>query len=303
MSLTGGQSSEASFHVPVMVEEVLTKLVRGTESAILDCTVGDGGHALRILERSRCFLVGIDKDGEALKIARERLSSYAGRFFLTKADFRDIRAVLARVGIPRVDGVLFDLGVSLRQLTDPSRGFTYWGDAPLDMRMDKTEPVTAADLLATCGEEEIERILREYGEERYARPIAHLIVTERERRPLRAARDLVELIYRAIPARARRTGGHPARKTFQALRIAVNRELDGLDRAIETAFYVTKPGGRVVVLSYHSLEDGVTKGVFRRMEAAKVASILERKPLTPAKAERERNPRSRSAKLRAAALI
>lgn len=303
MSLLSGQLPEGSFHVPVMVEEVLAKLVRGTESAILDCTVGEGGHALRILERSKCFLVGIDKDDQALELARKRLMPYVGRFFLTKADFRDARAVLALVGIPRVDGVLFDLGVSLRQLTDPSRGFTYWGDAPLDMRMDKTGPVTAADLLETSGEEELERILREYGEERYARSIAHLIVTERERRPLRTARDLVELIYRAIPARARRMGGHPARRTFQALRIAVNRELDGLDRAIEMAFYLTKPGGRVVVLSYHSLEDRVAKSVFRRMEAARIASILERKPLTPTKAERERNPRSRSAKLRAAALI
>lgn len=303
MSLVSGQSPEGPFHVPVMVEEVLAKLVRGTESVIVDCTVGDGGHALHILERSKCFLIGIDKDEEALEVARRRLAPHVGRFFLTKADFREVRAVLARVGIPRVDGVLFDLGASLRQLTDPSRGFTYWGDAPLDMRMDKSGPVTAADLLETCAEEELERILREYGEERYARAIAHLIVTEREKRPLRTARDLVELIYRAIPARARRTGGHPARRTFQALRIAVNRELDGLDRAIETAFYVTKPGGRVVVLSYHSLEDGVAKSVFKRMEAAKVASILERKPLTPTKAERERNPRSRSAKLRAAALI
>ena len=303
MSSQESRWSDGTYHIPVMADEVVARLVLGGETAILDCTVGDGGHALRILEHSRCFLVGIDKDEDALTAAAERLSRYKGRFLLTKADFREARMVLARAGIPKVDGVLFDLGVSLRQVMDPSRGFSYRGDALLDMRMDRAQSLTAIDLLATCGEEELARILREFGEERYARRIAHLICSERERQPVTTATQLVKLIYRAIPARARRTGGHPARRTFQALRIAVNRELDGLDRALEGAFYITKPGGRVVVLSYHSLEDAVTKEVFKRMEAAGMALISDKKPLRPSVKEIEKNPRSRSAKLRAAILV
>lgn len=300
---SGDRECEGGYHVPVMVDEVLRLLPDAGTGVMLDCTVGDGGHALHILSNSGWFVVGIDKDEEAIKAATERLSPYRGRVILVRADFRDMRVVLAAVGIGRVHGVLFDLGVSLRQLQDPSRGFTYRGEAPLDMRMDRSESVTAAELLATCSEEELERILSRYGEERFARHIARLIVEERRRRPLKVSSDLVQIVYRAIPAGARRTGPHPARRTFQALRIAVNRELEGLDRALETAFYLTKSGGRVMVLSYHSLEDSISKAVFRRMEAARLASVLTRKPLRPSKEERERNPRSRSAKLRAASVV
>jgi len=287
--------SEA-FHRPVMVREVLDLLGDLGDGVFLDATVGGGGHSLAILERwAGLRAVLIDRDPEALEQAARALGHYGDRVTLRHARFSSLERVLGDLGLQGANGILLDLGVSSHQLDQPERGFTYRGER-LDMRMDPGDPLDAATLLNTWAEADIARVLRRYGEERWAPRIARFIV---ERRPLKSAVDLVEVIKDAIPAKFRRSGPHPARRTFQALRIAVNREMEELEQGLTAASRACLPGGRVVVLSYHSLEDRMVKTSFREWSQSGGFRVLTPRPLRPQPAEIEANPRSRSARLRA----
>jgi 16S rRNA (cytosine1402-N4)-methyltransferase len=304
-------------HVPVLLDRVVALLqpALGHDGAVLvDATLGLGGHSEAVL--TRCELarvVGIDRDPEALRLAGERLASFGDRFTGVHATYDRIPEVLAELGLDRADGVLFDLGVSSMQLDVADRGFAYREDAPLDMRMDQTSGPTAADVLNTYPRDELTRVLREYGEERFAPRIAAAVVRERDREPFSTSARLVELLYDQIPAPARRTGGHPAKRTFQALRMEVNDELGVLGRAIPAAIDALAVGGRVVVESYHSLEDRLVKRAFAAVTTVDVPPDLpvvpeDRQPALrlvtrgaekASPAEIEANPRAASVRLRA----
>ena len=304
-------------HTPVLLAEVLHHLAPHEGSIIVDCTLGGAGHAVEIAAEiaPTGLLVGIDQDEAALAAATDalRLGQQAR---LLKGNFGDLDRLLTQANIPYADGFLFDLGVSSPQLDVVERGFSYHGDAPLDMRMDPAAGgMTAADVVASYSETELARVIREYGEERWATRIAAFIVAARARRPVTTTSQLVEIIKAAVPASARKEGPHPARRTFQALRIEVNHELEVLETALEAAVRWLVPGGRIVVISYHSLEDRTTKQLFGRLSqtctcppelpvcvcgAKPVLRVLTRRAVTPTPDEVERNPRSRSAKLRAA---
>jgi len=255
-----------SAHVPVLLDRVVALVAPALlqpGSILVDATLGLGGHTEAVLTRCpEAHVVGVDRDLHALEAAGERLAPFSGRTTLVHAVYDEIPEVLADLGIASVQGVLFDLGVSSMQLDVRERGFAYAEDAPLDMRMDDSEGITAADVLNTYPAAELARILRSYGEEKFARTIARAIVREREKEPFDRSARLVELLRAVIPAPARRTGGHPAKRTFQALRIEVNDELGVLRRAIPAAIDAVAVGGRVVVMSYHSLEDRMVKQEF-----------------------------------------
>ena len=250
-------------HVPVLlprVAELLAPALAGRPAVLVDATLGLGGHAAALLAaHPRLTLVGLDRDPQALELAGRRLVAYADRTHLVHAVYDRIADVLDELRLPRVDGVLFDLGVSSLQLDAEERGFSYARDADLDMRMDATAGPTAADVLNTYPAAELARVLREYGEERFAARIAAAVVRRRAQQPLRRSAELVELLYAAVPAASRRTGGHPAKRTFQALRIEVNGELEALAAALPAAVDALAVGGRIVVLAYHSLEDRLVK--------------------------------------------
>src|SRR3954447_17067109 len=252
-------------HVPVLLDRVVALLAPALDrpgAVLVDCTLGLGGHSAAVLERLDAVrVVGIDRDPEALRRAGERLAPFGDRFTGVLAVYDELREVLDDLGLPTVDGVLFDLGVSSMQLDVRERGFAYAEDAPLDMRMGGDGP-TAADVLNTYDAAELTRVLREYGEEKFARKIAAAVVRERAKEPFTTSARLVELLYAEIPAPARRTGGHPAKRTFQALRMEVNDELAVLRRAVPAAIDSIRMGGRVVVESYHSLEDRLVKQAF-----------------------------------------
>ena len=234
--------------------------MRDRPAVLVDATLGLGGHAAALLSaHPRLTLVGLDRDPEALALAGRRLVAFSDRTHLVHAVYDRIADVLGELGLPRVDGVLFDLGVSSLQLDADERGFSYARDADLDMRMDQSTGPTAADVLNTYSVPELARVLREYGEERFASRIAAAVARRRARSPLRRSAELVELLYEAVPAASRRTGGHPAKRTFQALRIEVNGELDALQTAVPAAIDALAVGGRIVVLAYHSLEDRIVK--------------------------------------------
>jgi 16S rRNA (cytosine1402-N4)-methyltransferase len=253
-------------HVPVLLDRVVALLAPAVDHAgavMVDATLGLGGHTEAVLSRFELArVVGIDRDTEALALAEQRLEPYADRFDAVHAVYDELPDVLDSLGLTSVDAVLFDLGVSSMQLDLRERGFAYAEDAPLDMRMDPTTGITAAEVLNTYSAADLARVLREYGEERFARRIAAAVVRERERAPFTTSARLVELLYDEIPAPARRTGGHPAKRTFQALRMEVNDELGVLRRAIPAAIDAISVGGRVVVESYHSLEDRLVKQAF-----------------------------------------
>jgi 16S rRNA (cytosine1402-N4)-methyltransferase len=253
-------------HVPVLLDRVVALLAPALEregAVLVDATLGLGGHTEAVLARFELArVVGIDRDTDALALAGARLAAYGDRFTGVHAVYDELPDVLASLGLDSVDAVLFDLGVSSMQLDVPERGFAYSVDAPLDMRMDGTVGLTAADVLNTYDVGELTRVLREYGEEKFAPKIARAVVREREREPFTSSARLVELLYAEIPAPARRTGGHPAKRTFQALRMEVNDELAVLRRAIPAAIDAISVGGRVVVESYHSLEDRLVKQAF-----------------------------------------
>lgn len=304
-------------HQPVMLSEALRYLDPVPGDVICDATCGGGGHSLEIarLIGESGVLIGIDRDPQALAAAGKKLEGAPCRVILARGNYGDMAALLSEAGYPNPDGVLFDFGVSSHQLDTAQRGFTYRADAPLDMRMDPDGPVTAADILNTASADDLERIISEYGEERWASRIAEFIVDRRKTAPLRTSSDLVDVIYAAVPRGARRGGPHPARRTFQALRIAVNDELGSVERGVAAAIDIVQPGGRIVAISYHSLEDRVVKEAFRRAERpctcppslplcvcgkVKILEVLTRKPIGPTDEEVRSNPRSRSAKLRAA---
>lgn len=285
-------------HRPVMVAEVLELLAVKEGGIYVDCTVGHGGHARAILERASVRLIGLDWDEEAIRRASENLRDFAPRVTLRREPFSRLGEVLAEEGIAGVEGVLFDLGVCSAHLDEAARGFSYQRPGPLDMRMDRRQAVTAADLVNTLPEEELAWIISRYGEERWAKRIARFLVERRARGHLLTTEELVAVIKDAVPAAARRRDGHPARRTFQALRLAVNRELEHLERGLEQAISACRPGGRVCVLAYHSLEDRIVKNRFAATVKAGGGRLLTKRPLTPGPREVEENPRARSAKLR-----
>ena len=304
-------------HVPVLLDRVVALLQPALDhegSVLVDATLGLGGHAEAVLTRcERSRVIGIDRDPEALARAGARLEPFGDRFTAVHAVYDEIPEVLAEQGLDGVDAVLFDLGVSSMQLDVVERGFAYREDAPLDMRMDGTTGDTAADVLNTYSEADLTRVLREYGEEKFARRIAGAIVRERVREPFTTSARLVELLYAAIPAPARRTGGHPAKRTFQALRMEVNDELAVLRRALPAAVDAIRVGGRVVVEAYHSLEDRLVKQTFAAATRSEVPPDLPFVPegMEPAlrlvtrgsekatPAEIDDNPRAASVRLRA----
>ncbi|WP_028851009.1 16S rRNA (cytosine(1402)-N(4))-methyltransferase RsmH [Thermocrispum municipale] len=308
-------------HEPVMLDRVLALFAPalGDRDAVLvDATLGLGGHADALLsEHPSLRLIGLDRDPEALDRSRDRLARHGSRVHLVHAVYDRMPEVLADLGLAKVDGVLFDLGVSSMQLDMRERGFAYSTDAPLDMRMDPTAGITAADVLNTYPVAELTRVLREYGEERFAHRIARAVVAEREREPFRTSERLVKLVYEAVPAATRRTGGHPAKRTFQALRIEVNGELEALRRALPAALDALAVGGRIVVESYHSLEDRMVKRALAARARSRTPEglpvelaghgpelrLLTRGAEQASEEEARRNPRAKPVKLRAAERI
>jgi len=308
----------ADRHQPVMLNRCVDLLAPALDkpgAIAIDGTLGMGGHTEALLKRCpQVTVVGIDRDLDAIALASERLKSFGDRFVAYQAEYDNIAGALARVGATKADGILLDLGVSSLQIDEVERGFSYAQDAPLDMRMNREDLTTAADLLANRTERELARIFREYGEERFAPRIARAIVRRRDTEPVLRSADLVELVRGAIPAAIRATGGNPAKRTFQALRIAVNRELEVLERTIPTAIEATPVDGRIVVMSYHSLEDRIVKQAFA---AGATSSAPPGMPIIPDEdqpyltlltrgaeqataQDAEDNPRSKPVRLRAA---
>jgi 16S rRNA (cytosine1402-N4)-methyltransferase len=324
-ALIGGAAmADDHGHLPVLLDrcvELLTPALTrehadGEGAVLIDATLGAGGHAERFLtELPGLRLIGLDRDPDALWIAGERLAQFGDRVMLVRTRYDGIDGVLAETGYwtSQVHGILFDLGVSSMQLDRTARGFSYAADAPLDMRMDPDAALTAADVVNTYDEKALARVLREFGEERFAGRIAAQIVRRRAHRPFSTTADLVELLYQAIPAPARRTGGHPAKRTFQALRIAVNGELDSLRDALPAALGALAPGGRIVVMAYQSLEDRIVKNQFAAATASRTPPglpvelpghepefvALTRGAERAGREEIELNPRSASVRLRA----
>jgi 16S rRNA (cytosine1402-N4)-methyltransferase len=319
--MTSGVDHARDRHVPVLRDrcvELLAPALQRSGAVVLDATLGMGGHSEALLQACpNAVLVGLDRDPQSLRLAGERLARFGRRVRLVHAVYDELGEVLDRLSIAALDGVLMDLGVSSLQLDETGRGFAYAVDAPLDMRMDPTTGPTAADVLNSYPVEELSRMLRDYGEERFARRIAERVVAERSREPFGSSARLVEVVRACIPAPARRTGGHPAKRTFQALRIEVNRELEVLRRAVPAAVDALVVGGRVVVLAYHSLEDRIVKQTLATgahstappdlpvelPEHAPVLRLLTRGAETASKQEIEDNPRAASVRLRAAVRV
>lgn len=304
-------------HQSVLLEEVIENLHIKPTGIYVDATLGGAGHAARIasLLEEGGTLIGIDQDEKAIITARERLQNTKPRVEIVKQNFTELGAILAEHKIEAIDGILFDLGVSSPQLDEDERGFSYKNDAPLDMRMDRSNPFSAAHLVNTASIDELTKILWEFGEERWSRRIALFIEKYRRDQPIETTGQLAAIIKNAIPAAARREGPHPARRSFQALRIAVNRELEVLQEALDQAINILKPGGRIAVISFHSLEDRLTKTALVKGANGCICPkdlplcccgqsprlrIITKKPIQPSAAEVKRNPRARSAKLRAA---
>ncbi len=300
-------------HIPVLFNETIELLSCKPGDIIVDGTLGGGGHASAILERivPGGTLIGIDRDPEALKAARERLSKFGDSLTTVHDNFANLEYILDRLGIDAIDGMMMDLGVSSYQLDEDSRGFSYQSDAPLDMRMDPTQDLNAHKVVNEYQERELAQIISRYGEERWAARIAKFIV---DNRPINTTGELTDVIKAAIPAKARRQGPHPSKRTFQAIRIEVNKELELLEGAIESAVNRLKPGGRLCIITFHSLEDRIVKNTFRKLQnpcicppespicvcgKEPLVEILTRKPIIPSDKEIDENPRSRSAKLRA----
>lgn len=282
-----------------MLKEVLQWLEPGPGKIVVDCTVGTGGHSSAILRElgPGGILIGIDKDGEVLKVANEVLSSVGKTFCLFHADYKDLGLVLEEAGVDKVDGILLDLGASSYQFSTPERGFSFLLEGPLDMRMDRSKGITAGELLEKLTEEELARLFKELGEERWSRRIARAIKREMKRTPLKTTTQLAKLIERTVPGGRRRI--HPATRVFQALRIAVNGELEGLEGLLEAAPRYLRPGGRMVAISFQSLEDRRVKHSFLEGSRRGVYRLLTKKPTRASEEEVEDNVRARGAKLRA----
>ncbi|KXY21203.1 16S rRNA (cytosine(1402)-N(4))-methyltransferase RsmH [Bacillus sp. FSL K6-0067] len=304
-------------HVTVLLKETVDGLDIKPGGTYVDCTLGGGGHSSYLLSQltEGGRLIAFDQDEIAIQNAKEKFSSYGEQFITVKSNFRYLSEKLQELGITEVDGILFDLGVSSPQLDTPERGFSYYHDAPLDMRMDQDAPLTAYDVVNSWSYEQLVRIFFQYGEEKFSKQIARKIEAYRENKAIETTGELVELIKEGIPAPARRTGGHPAKRVFQAIRIAVNDELKVFEEALESAIEMVKPGGRVSVITFHSLEDRICKTTFKRNsttpqlppglpiipdEFKPKLKLITRKPILPSDIELEENNRARSAKLRIA---
>lgn len=303
-------------HKSVLLEETVDSLNIKPDGIYVDGTLGGGGHAFEVCSRlgEKGRLIGIDQDADAIRAASERLSVFGDRVTVVRNNYVNIAEVLASLGIEKVDGIYLDLGVSSYQLDTAERGFTYREeDAPLDMRMDQRGSETAADIVNTYSESDLYRIIRDYGEDRFAKNIAKHIVKRRQEKPFETAGELAETIRAAIPARVRATGGHPAKRTFQAIRIELNHELDVLENSIDRMIDFLNPGGRLSIITFHSLEDRIVKNRFRINEnpctcppeflvcmcgKKSKGRVVTRKPIVPTEEELETNKRSKSSKLR-----
>lgn len=302
-------------HKSVLLYETVDNLNIKPNGIYVDGTLGGAGHSSEIAGRlnKEGMLIGIDQDREAIMAATERLSEYKDIVKIVKSNYCNMGQVLSELGISKVDGIILDLGVSSYQLDTPQRGFSYREDAPLDMRMDKDNPVTAKDIVNGYSIDELTRIIRDYGEDRFARNIAKHIVSARENAPINTTYELNEIIKAAIPAKVRQTGGHPSKRTFQAIRIELNKELDVLKDTLEQMIDLLNPGGRICIITFHSLEDRIVKSIFKNCENPCVCPpqfpvcvcgrkskgfVVTRKPIVPSKEELERNSRSKSSKLR-----
>ncbi|MCK5581171.1 MAG: 16S rRNA (cytosine(1402)-N(4))-methyltransferase RsmH [Candidatus Omnitrophica bacterium] len=287
-------------HVPVMYAEVEQYLVLPVGGCLVDCTLGMGGHSQLLAKQlgKTGRIIGFDNDAEALKIAEQNLSGCVERCDLIHDNFRNIEKVLNNLGVKQVDGILVDLGISSFQLDDPQRGFSLKTDGPLDMRMNQEGPLSAYDLVNSLTEKEIVKILREYGEERFAGRIARRIVDRREESPIETTKELRKIVLSVLPSGYRRQKIHPATRTFQAFRIAVNRELDALEVVLTKGIDCLKPGGRMGVIAFHSLEDRIVKHKFRALAKEKKVELVFKKPLRPEEDEIRENPRARSARFR-----
>jgi 16S rRNA (cytosine1402-N4)-methyltransferase len=298
---------EEKLHIPVMLREVIDYLDPKPGQIIVDATLGTGGHSLEILKKITPGgrLIGIDRDEDSLAICRQRLSGFNGSYELVQANFAELDQVLEKLDIDKIDGIIFDLGISTYQLKDTERGFSFQQEGPLDMRMDKSSYISAYDLVNNLNENEISHLLWNFGQERWHNRIAHLLVEERRNQPISTTSQLANLVMRAIPYRYRRSYYriHPATRTFQAVRIAVNRELEILEGAIKKAVAILRKKARICVISFHSLEDRVIKHTFRALKAEGLINIITAKPMTPAASEVAANPSSRSSKFRVAERI
>lgn len=303
-------------HVSVLLNETIDSLNIKEDGIYVDCTLGGAGHSSEILKRlsNKGRLIGIDQDEDALSAAKEKLKNYKNVTYVHD-NFYNIENILENLGIDKVDGIIADLGVSSYQLDEKDRGFSYMNDAPLDMRMDRRIEFSAYNVVNEYSFEELYKVIREYGEENFAKRIAQFIVEHRSEKPIETTGELTEIIKRAIPAKFRREGPHPSKRTFQAIRIEVNGELRILNKAIEDGVSKLKSGGRMSIITFHSLEDRIVKNKFRELESPcdcprdfpicvcgkeSMVKVISRKPIEPSKEEVEGNPRSRSAKLRVA---
>lgn len=302
-------------HISVLLDETIDGLDIKPDGIYVDGTLGGGGHSYEILKRlsPKGRLIGIDQDGEALKAAGERLKEFENQTTLVRSNYCEIDKVLKELNVEKVDGILLDIGVSSYQLDNLERGFSYKSDAPLDMRMDTRQELTAADVVNTYSENELFKIIKDYGEDKFAKNIAKHIVLARKEKPLETTKELSEVIKRAIPMKVQAKGGHPAKKTFQAIRIEVNQELTVLKESIDKMIDLLKPNGRICIITFHSLEDRIVKTKFRENEnpctcppnfpvcvcgKKSKGKVITRKPIIPSEDEIEENKRAKSSKLR-----
>lgn len=302
-------------HVPVLLEECIDGLNIKPDGIYVDGTLGGAGHSSEICKRlsPNGMLIGIDRDEEALRVSSKRLEEFDCKKAFVHGNYSDIKNILRELDIEEIDGALLDLGVSSYQLDNPERGFSYMSDAALDMRMDRSEGMTAYDIVNEYSKDELYRIIKSYGEERWASRIAVFIVKARREKPIETTFELVEIIKAAVPASARRNGPHPAKRTFQAIRIEVNDELGGVKRAVDDFIDVLAPKGRLAIISFHSLEDRIVKDAYSEREnpcvcppeipicvCGKKPEIkkINKKPIVPSESQEDENPRARSAKLR-----
>jgi len=302
-------------HTPVLLKETVENLNIRPDGIYVDGTLGGGGHAFEVAKRLKNggHLIGIDQDADAISAATEYLGPYLDRVTIVRDNYINIRTVLQDLDIPEVNGIYLDLGVSSYQLDTPQRGFSYMEDEPLDMRMDRRNEKTAADIVNGYSERDLAGIIRKYGEDRFAGNIAKHIAAEREKKEIRTTGELVKIIKASIPMRVQVTGGHPAMRTFQAIRIELNGELEVLENSVDTMIDLLKPEGRMCVITFHSLEDRIVKDAFKRNEnpctcppdfpicvcgKKSKGKVITRKPYIPEEKEQKENPRSRSAKLR-----
>ena len=302
-------------HTSVLLEETIENLRVKPEGIYVDGTLGGAGHALEVCRRLSATgrFIGIDQDEEAIAAAEERLREYKDKAMILRSNYRYMVPELKKRGITAVDGILLDLGVSSRQLDEAGRGFTYREDAPLDMRMDRRQELTATEVVNTYSEERLYQVIRDYGEEKFAKNIAKRICREREKKPVLTTGEMVEIIKASIPAKMRMAGGHPAKRTFQAIRIEVNQELAVLEESLDQMIDFLREGGRLCVITFHSLEDRIVKNIFRRNERPCICPpefpvcvcgrkpkgvVVTRKPVVPREKELAANKRSKSAKLR-----